>query len=151
LRVTKPAKMLVVGSRPDRREMSDGMPQKVPGMHAKRAAVGRRRYRPARVDGRTRTAKRARTMFAYFRELLSNRGVDVELEAAIARAAELLALAEQLRADMLRGKLISPDDLVRVERLADTSVRRLHLPPRAATPAPLSLTDYLARKGDDAA
>jgi hypothetical protein len=52
----------------------------------------------------------------------------VELASAISRASELRAICEQLRADAIRGVPISPDDLVRLERLSAQATRWLRLP-----------------------
>ena len=51
----------------------------------------------------------------------------IELIAAVAKAAELGTIGEQMRADMLRGRPVSPDDLVRIERLSAATLRALHL------------------------
>jgi hypothetical protein len=87
--------------------------------------VSRSRYTPVAIDGRFRVAKRAKRLAARFREVLGDREHTVELEASIRRAAELCAIGEQLRADMLRGRAVSADDLVRVERLSAAAVRAL--------------------------
>jgi hypothetical protein len=76
----------------------------------------------------------------HFTEVLAADGRDltsVELVAAISRASELSALVEDMRARMLRGAAdVHFDDLVRMQRLADTSVRRLALPNGAQQAAP---------------
>jgi hypothetical protein len=46
---------------------------------------------------------------------------------AIRRAAETVALSEDLRGRMLRGENISADDVLRASRTADLLTRRLHL------------------------
>jgi hypothetical protein len=70
---------------------------------------------------------------------------------AIERAATLQALAEDAAARALRGDpKVAYDDVVRLSRLADISVRRLRLD-RHNTPQP-KLSDYLrARSADEAA
>jgi hypothetical protein len=65
------------------------------------------------------------------------------LLSAIDRAAQLQALAEQAAARALRADpKVSLDDLVRLQRLADISVRRLRLDQRQTKPQP-TLADYL--------
>jgi hypothetical protein len=81
----------------------------------------------------------------HFNEMLTAAGreLSVELAAAVMKAAELVALVEDMRARALRGAEINADDLVRMQRLADASVRRLALPNAARKPAP-TLAEYLA-------
>jgi hypothetical protein len=69
----------------------------------------------------------------------------VDLIAAVGRAAELVAISEQLRADVLRGLPVSADDIVRVERVAASALRALHLPSASSKPAP-TLADYLKQQ-----
>ena len=63
---------------------------------------------------------------------------------AIRRCAETVALSEDLRARMLRGEAVSPDDALRASRTADLLTRRLHLDRRK--PATMGLTEYLAAR-----
>jgi hypothetical protein len=65
----------------------------------------------------------------------------VELVAAVGKAAELISISEDMRAKMLRGVDVNADDLVRMQRLADLSVRRLALP--TGSSRPLSLRERL--------
>jgi hypothetical protein len=73
----------------------------------------------------------------------AGRELSIELAAAVTKAAELVALVEDMRARALRGVEINADDLVRMQRLADASVRRLALPATTSKPTP-SLAEYLA-------
>jgi hypothetical protein len=73
----------------------------------------------------------------------SGREVTVELAVAIGKAAELVALAEDMRARALRGVDVNADDLVRMQRLADASVRRLNLPSAICT----LTSDYRSLRG----
>jgi hypothetical protein len=105
-----------------------------------------RGVRRTRLDTRTRAGRRARELREHYTAVLAAAGRDVEsveLIAAIGRASELQAISEQLRADALRGLPTSPDDLVRLERLAAGALRALHLPTAVSKQAP-SLSDYLA-------
>jgi hypothetical protein len=105
------------------------------------------RRSPVRIDHRRRVPKRARELSQVFTEVVvaSSRELGVELIVAIDKAAELTALAEDLRARMLRADpAANADDVVRLQRLADASVRRLNLS-SAAKKQP-SLADYLTRQ-----
>jgi hypothetical protein len=108
----------------------------------------RRRLVPRqRLDGRTRIAKRAKQLAAHFLEALGDREITLELEAAVRRVGELIAIAEQLRADKLRGLPVPADDIVRTDRLANLALRQLGLP--KAKPAEAeSLSAYLADRYD---
>ena len=104
----------------------------------------RRRQIPRqRLDGRTRIAKRAKQLAVHFLATLraDHREITLELEAAVRRVSELLAIAEQLRADRLRGLPVPADDIVRTDRLANLALRQLGLP--TAKPREESLSDYL--------
>lgn len=61
-------------------------------------------------------------------------------------AVDLVLIAEQRRADALRGVEIDMGDLVRLEGAADRAVRRLGIKPSAAQPASQTLADYIAQK-----
>ena len=82
-------------------------------------------------------AQRATRLRAHYFTLLEQAGRDVqavELIAAVDRACELQAISEHLRADALRGRAVF-DDLVRIERVAVSALRALHLPaPAKPTP-----------------
>jgi hypothetical protein len=98
------------------------------------------RYVPRRIDNRRRTARRAKALREYFTAVLvgSGRELTVDLIERVMKASELTALAEDMRAKMLRGEAdVCADDLVRVTRLADVSVKRLALPTGSAKPLPL--------------
>jgi hypothetical protein len=74
----------------------------------------------------------------------AGRELTVDLVAKITKAAELTSLAESLRGSALRGVTdIGADDLVRVQRLADASVRALNIPSAPIKAAP-SFTNLLA-------
>jgi hypothetical protein len=112
------------------------------------------RYRGARrrrLDQRTRAGRRAKELREHYAAVLSEREMTVELVAAISRAAELQAISEQLRANAVRGLPVSPDDLVRIERLSAAALRALHLPTSANKQTP-TLAEYLAstRTADEA-
>jgi hypothetical protein len=104
-----------------------------------------RGVRRTRLDHRTRAGRRAKELREHYTAALGERELTVELLAAISRAAELQAISEQLRADAVRGLPVSPDDLVRIERLTSSALRALCLPRAASKPTP-TLAEYLAAK-----
>jgi hypothetical protein len=95
------------------------------------------------IDKRSVLGRRVTQLTAIFRQRLGPDAEDPVLDAAI-RAAETTALAEDLRARMLRGERVDPDDVLRTTRAADALTRRLHLdrhkPQQQAGP---SLADIL--------
>jgi hypothetical protein len=113
-------------------------------------AAKRRNHRKARrpFDGRYIIGRRVKELTATFRARLSLDGADPDplLLTATERAAQLQALAEQAAARALRADpKVAYDDVVRLSRLADHAVRRLHLDrPKQTTP---SLANYLAARG----
>jgi hypothetical protein len=113
---------------------------------AKRTRNGLRA--PVSIDKRFAIGRRIKELTAAFRARV---GLDVDhdpvLLAAVEKAARLTALAEDATARATRADpRVSLDDLVRLTRLADISVRRLHLDRRNTAPQP-KLSDYLAARG----
>jgi GAF domain len=109
-----------------------------------------RRKRPKKppryaFDRRKRLGRRAKELVAIFRERI---GPDVAddpvMSTAIRRCAETVALSEDLRARMLRGEAVSPDDVLRTTRAADALTRRLHLDRHNVAQRPPTLSEYLA-------
>lgn len=93
-------------------------------------APKRRNHRKARkpFDGRNALGRRVKALTAVFRARLGpDAANDLVMDAAIKRAAEVTTLAEHMRALMLRGVDVSPDDVTRLTRAADLMTRRLHL------------------------
>jgi len=89
----------------------------------------RKRQRRSRVpiDGRTRTARRIRELTAgYLAAMGDNASADQRERCE--RAAQLVALAEDVRRKALTGRSISLDDVIRVENAADRARRGLGLP-----------------------
>jgi hypothetical protein len=89
----------------------------------------RRNHRKARkpFDGRYVIGRRVRELVDVFRTRIGPDADDAVMSTAIRRCAETVALSEDLRARMLRGEDISPDDVLRASRTADLLTRRLHL------------------------
>jgi hypothetical protein len=63
----------------------------------------------------------------------------------VTRAADLVALAEKMRGDALRGDAFDLSDLIRLEGAADRAVRRLAIKP-GQKPAGPTLQEYMAAK-----
>jgi len=115
------------------------------GRHSADRPVKRRRPRPGRpFDKRTRTGRRTAELAVHFRARLGVADAgDPLLLAQIEHAARLVALSEAASARALRADPdISLDDVVRLQRLADQSVRRLRLD-RHKPPSAPGLADYL--------
>jgi hypothetical protein len=105
--------------------------------------------RSPRYDGRSIEAGRIKTLAASFRAALGNT-TDPITSTAIMRAAELVMLAEVYRAKAIKGELISVEDVVRIEKLAESAVRRLGIKARAPIEATPSLADIVAEINGDA-
>jgi hypothetical protein len=94
-----------------------------------RPSKRRRRRATVRFDRRSRTGKRATELERLYVGLIGDAAInDPLIVNAIRRAAEIRAIAESLRARLLRADpAVSPDDLVRCERLAAQAERSLQL------------------------
>jgi hypothetical protein len=103
------------------------------------------------IDKRFAIGRRVKQLTATFRERLGlDANPDLLLLAAIERAAQLQALAEQAAARALRGDVsVAYDDVVRLSRLAEHAVRKLHLDRNNTKQAP-TLADYLVARGGSA-
>ena len=119
---------------------------------SKMPAPKRRNHRKARkpFDGRYVIGKRVRQLIGVFSERIGPDADDPVTSAAIRRCAETVALSEDLRARMLRGEAVSPDDVLRTTRAADALTRRLHLD-RHNTRLQPSLADYMRARGEGGA
>jgi hypothetical protein len=103
---------------------------------------------PVSIDKRFVIGRRIKQLTAAF---CARVGADVDqdpvLLAAVEKAAQLTALAEDAAAKATRADpKVSLDDVVRLTRLADISVRRLRLDQRNVKQPP-KLSDYLAARG----
>jgi hypothetical protein len=97
-------------------------------------------------DRRSRLARRIATLAETYRAKLGPVADDPVIAAAITRAAETVALSEDMRARMLRGDAVSPDDVLRMTRTADFLTRKLLALERRDKPdAGPSLDDIMAR------
>ena len=86
------------------------------------------------VSGRTAAGRRVADLFFSLMDGLGN-PTDTLIVADILRAAELRAVAEDMRGAMLAGKPIDTASLVRIENLSHRAGRRLsrHAPAKART------------------
>ena len=97
------------------------------------------------IDMRFAIGRRIKELTAAFRERVGpDADQDPVLLASVDKAARLTALAEDAAARATRGTA-TLDDVVRLTRLADISVRRLRLDRHKTKQA--SLSDYLAARG----
>jgi hypothetical protein len=80
------------------------------------------------VSRRSALGKRLRDLADAFAERFGGwDALSVPVAADVRRAAELVALSEQARADALRNGLADPSQLIKLEGIADRAVRRLGL------------------------
>ena len=87
--------------------------------------------------------RRKRLVAEYVAALGGPKAVDAAMLDKVKRAAELVVVAELARDAVLRSRGESGlDNLVRIERLAELAVRRLHLE-RKRGPSETTLNDYL--------
>jgi len=89
---------------------------------ARRSDRERRRY-----DGRSALGCRIRVLVKEYSAALGEAASNPMIAAAIKRAAELQALAEEARAAAVRNGAFDPIALARIEGCADRAVRRLRL------------------------
>jgi hypothetical protein len=124
------------------------MPAETVAVASQTPAPKRRNHRKARkpFDGRYVIGKRVKELVDVFRTRIGPDADDPITATAIRRAAETVALSEDLRARMLRGENISADDVLRASRTADLLTRRLHLD-RHKRPEGPSLADLLREAG----
>jgi hypothetical protein len=103
-------------------------------------------HKPPRhpYDRRTLLGRRITALAETFRRRIGFEEVaaDPVLAAAVERAARLTGLAEQLSA-LCADPAVSPDDVVRMSRLADQAVRRLHLDRHKPQPGGPTLADIM--------
>jgi uncharacterized protein YbjQ (UPF0145 family) len=116
-----------------------------------RNAVTNGRMHPRGIDGRLRSARRFRDLFAAFAESLGGEAGLTEADRSLARmAATLQVKSEALQADAAQGLEIDSEQLVRVANSLSRVLARLG---KRAAPrdAPQTLADYLAQNHAEAA
>jgi hypothetical protein len=96
----------------------------------------------SRWSGRTANGRRARDLYRGYVTQLGG-PTDPPTLALVVTAVERVLIAENARADYLAGKVISLEDIVRLERAADKALSRLKLD-RMQAPKRKSLTEKLA-------
>jgi hypothetical protein len=97
-----------------------------------------------RVDGRSVVARRAKQLTREFIDALGGSdAVDPATLSKVRRAAELVAVGERTRVMAMAGDAVI-DDLVRVERLCDSALKRLNLDRRREPAAEQTLQEYAA-------
>jgi hypothetical protein len=95
------------------------------------------------IDGRTELGRRVRDLAESFAQQLGGWTALTDMQAAaVRRAAELGALAEQSRRDALRGGSIDPLALSRLEGVAARAERALGLPAVGGKPAATSAPTF---------
>jgi hypothetical protein len=111
------------------------------------AAASPRLPRGPRVDGRSAPARRTKALIGKFVAELGGADAVSEVQMLrVRRAAELTVASEWMRASALRGELIDPLALVRLENLASRATDALGLPSASSKPAETlpPLREYLA-------
>jgi hypothetical protein len=110
----------------------------------RRHYASRGRKLPTPFDRRTRVGRRTAALADIFRERIGVDAADPILNAAVERAAQLMALSEAAAARALRADpSVTLDDVVRLSRAADQAVRRLQLDRHKAQPVGPTLSDIL--------
>jgi hypothetical protein len=110
-------------------------------------SVIRRTWRDRRrYDGRSQLGCRIRVLTAEYLRMIGDHSIvpDLMLVAAVKRAAELQALAEDCRAKAVRDGTFDPVALARIEGIADRAKRALNLSVRKPEPE-MTIADYAAR------
>jgi hypothetical protein len=116
----------------------------VPHNPGRKKRPKQRRLSRSPFDQRTRAGRRAVELAKSFRARLNPDPSDVPLLAAIEKAARLCALSEDASARALNADpRITLDDVVRLARLSDLAVKRLHLERVKQSQGP-DLRSYLA-------
>ena len=84
---------------------------------------------PSGVDGRTKLARRIKSLANAFAAELGHKLSPAQID-AVRRAAQMSAIAEDCRARLIAGDVsVTLTDVVRLDGTARRAVRDLHLPP----------------------
>jgi hypothetical protein len=113
-----------------------------------RSQITNRPLRLRGLDGRSGSGRRRRDLIEAFAEALGGRqGLSDVRMIDVRRAAELVAVAEEARAEALKqgGASVDLNTLVKLEGMADRATRKLGIkaPDKPAAP---SLAEHVARK-----
>jgi hypothetical protein len=98
----------------------------------------------ARIDGRRRKARRVNELMRQYTERLGDHAVEPD---RVRRCAELVAIAEDLRAAKLRGEAVDAGELYKAEGYADRALRALGLD-KPREPVYVPLRERLAREAE---
>jgi hypothetical protein len=98
-------------------------------------------------DKRTLLGRRVVELIGTFRARLGAEAADAVVDAAVQRCAEVTALAEVMRAKMLRGEKVSTETVLRLSRTADLLTRKLGLDKKPQASGGPSLADLLREAG----
>ena len=97
------------------------------------------------IDGRSRLGRRLNDLAASFaRQVGGWAGMSDMMSSNVRRAAELTALAEQMRTEALRDGKVDPLALVRLEGAATRAVRALGLDRKISEPPPSGIEELVA-------
>jgi hypothetical protein len=99
----------------------------------------------ARANGNSKQGRRIRDLYRGLLDKIGGDPSDVIGRADVLRAVELRVVCEDLRAKMLAGETIDPDQLIRLESLTARAERRLA---KFAVPAKpvTSLAEHIAKR-----
>jgi hypothetical protein len=103
-----------------------------------------RRLTLTKIDKRGRLGKRVAELTAMFAAAVHGEQTPMR-KLRVEKAAELTAMAEQVRGDYMRDGNGTLDDIVRIERKADQAVRSLGITD-AKPKSKLSIPEYLAQR-----
>lgn len=130
-------------------ELSQNASATVAQSHRKPVSSAPRRPRRERqrYNGNSPEHYRVKALAAALKAQLGDVVVDPILAAAITRAAELLAVAEQIRGQRLRGEVgVTVGDIVKIENAARRAVADLGIKPAAEREEQSDLATYLAER-----
>jgi hypothetical protein len=110
----------------------------------------KRRKRPRKaLDMRTRNGRRVKALTAAYTEALGSNLSPVQ-QAAVARAAFLTTIAEDLALQRLRGEPVDIDSLVRADSTARRATRDIGLRPPQELEAAKTFREFMrAKYGED--
>ena len=113
-------------------------------LRSKRHFKTRSRIEKARFNGRSRQGARLRMLEKLFRAQLGEVANTPVAVLAIRRACELVMLAEDGRAKLIRGEDVDLSHLLRLEGVAARAISALGMPLTRRDTSQPSLADYLA-------
>ena len=115
-----------------------------------RSAVSNRSRLLQNVDGRSSSARRFRDLVAAFEAEIGGTLTEVE-RGLVRQAAALTIRAEQLQADIVNGKPVDSDALIRISSTAKRILGAIGEKAAKRKPAVPSLHDHVARRAAERA